>query len=119
MAHSEHTYKEPNDNAEKVWISEEYEAGYGARFQGVAECMTATRCWLAGWQEADREIGAAVLTQGEPSHTEPIAPWSLFGTGRQARACDLPFDAFSPDDWKRSWVKADIAMSLKKGHSNA
>jgi hypothetical protein len=115
MARSEHIYKEPKDGLEKVWIPEEYEAGYGARFQGVSECRTATRCWLAGWQEADREIGTAVLSEGVPWNTEPTAPWSLFGTGRQARACELPFDQFSPDDWKKSWVEADIAMSLESG----
>lgn len=40
-------------------VSGEYEAGYLARFAGSSESWTATACWQAGWQEADRELTAS------------------------------------------------------------
>ena len=110
MANSEHTSRSLNHGVEWSWITEEYEAGYEARFQGVAECGTATPCWRTGWQDADREMAGAALAEG--TNLDATAPWTLFGTGQQARACELPFDELSPDSWKKSWVEADITLSL-------
>ena len=119
MADSEHTYREPDRIADMVWIPEEYEAGYSARFQNVAECITATPCWRAGWQDAGREIAGAAFAEEMFRTADVTVRWSLFGTGSQARGCGLPFDKFSPESWKRSWVKADIALSLAERQRSA
>ena len=107
MANAEDANRELHPNESRAFVAEEYEAGYQGRFQNVAECVTATPCWRAGWQEADREIAIAVRSEQTEATSEP---WSLYGTGHQARTCELPFDEYSADSWKRSWVQADITL---------
>ncbi len=99
-----------------VWFSSEYEAGYQARFAGSSESWTATACWQAGWQEADRELTASgrclttspfdCSTDSDPNDT------SLFGTGELARDYELPFDRTLGDSWKRSWIRRDIELGV-------
>ena len=92
--------------------SEEYQAGYEARLRDEAEYHTATLWWRTGWADADRELrsGAARprIEQGEALDMR----WSNFGTGRQARICQLSFDENQAEAWKRNWVQTDIAISL-------
>lgn len=94
---------------------EEYEAGYQARFTDGSEFITATRAWRSGWQEADREI-AQTRSSGLPTNTS-AAEWSLFGSGRDARICGLPFDTRRDHVWKRSWIKADLELAVKNAPS--
>lgn len=121
MADSEHTYKKLGQGAAETRNAEEYEAGYKARLEGVPECLAATPCWRAGWQEADSdsETAAGATANTMYTNTEVRTPWSLFGTGRQARICNLPFDELCPDSWKRSWVEADIAVGLSQTQRSA
>ena len=114
MADSEHTYKEPKDCVAEARTAEAFEAGYKARLAGVPECHAATSSWQAGWQEADRETAGSGTAETVQINTDVRTPWSLFGTGKEARICDLPFDELCPDTWKRSWVEADITIGLVK-----
>jgi len=94
----------------------EYEAGYQARFADYSESWTATACWQAGWQEADRELTASgrgptsspfdCSTDSDPTES------SLFGTGELARDYKLPFDQTLGDPWKRSWIRRDIRLGM-------
>lgn len=98
----------------KVWFPDEYEAGYRARFAGTSESWTATPCWQAGWQEADRELTVSGRrprsSSVEPSRDAEPADWSHFGTGGTARSYDLPFHQARSDSWKRSWIQRDIEL---------
>ncbi len=97
-----------------VWFPDEYEAGYRARFTGACESWTATACWQAGWQEADRELTASGRrprqSSFDPNGDGEITEWSLFGTGELARSLGLPFDQVRGDVWKRSWIRKDIEL---------
>ncbi len=97
-----------------TWCKDEYEAGYGARFAGTAESWTATPCWRAGWQEADRELTASngYLRSSSVDPNVDLEPmeWSLFGTGNFARDYQLPFDHVRGTAWKRSWIRRDIEV---------
>ncbi len=121
MADTEHTSQELSQSIAETRRAEEFEAGYRARLEGVPECRAATLCWQAGWQEADSDSKTAATAAAWTTHTNSEAriPWSFFGTGRQARLCDLPFDELCPDNWKKSWVEADIAVGLPQRHGNA
>lgn len=116
MADTEHTSQELSQSVAETRRAEEYEAGYKARLEGVPECLAATLCWQAGWHEADSDTESAVTAIVDTMHTnaEVRTPWSLFGTGREARVCNLPFDELCPDSWKRSWVEADIDVGLSQ-----
>jgi hypothetical protein len=112
MAQTEHFDRIPyNDSEQQTWASDEYEAGYQARLRDAAEYHTATLCWRTGWQEADRDlqIGNAMPTGESDDIFRPR--WSDFGTGQDARACELPFD----DSQARPGSEAgpaDIAIRL-------
>lgn len=97
-----------------IWFQDEYEAGYGARFAGTSESWTATPCWQAGWQEADRELTASdrCLRSSSVDPHDDVVPveWSLFGTGNLARNYELPFDHARGTAWKRSWIRRDIEL---------
>lgn len=94
-------------------VANEYEAGYRMRLDGETEFKTATASWRAGWQDADRELLQAGFTLSNTRSSAPICEqWSLYGTGSQARACELPFDVNRGEAWKRSWVAADIQLGL-------
>ena len=113
MADSESFERTPDKIQSHTHVPDEYEAGYRARELGLTEYKTATRSWRAGWQDADHEairsgLSLHVATQNDGAP----AQWSLYGTGRQARACELPFDVDRGDAWKRSWVQADILLGL-------
>ena len=115
MANQKHTSEKLTSDSN--WNADEYEAGYQARFEDVDGCVTATACWQAGWQDADREISARVsMGLEEPRRgAEQDNGLSKFGSGELARACDLPFDAFGSEPWKRSWIRADIARGVQRG----
>lgn len=49
MAHSEHRQSRAMVQS-SPWLVAEYEAGYEARFLEIAQYMTATPSWRAGWQ---------------------------------------------------------------------
>lgn len=115
MAHSEEFHRTPDRVEQRAWVSEEYEAGYQARLQEIAEFKTATPCWRAGWQDAHRELtvcGGPLLSKHIEQDSIP-EQWSLYGTGQDARLCELPFDENREESWKRSWIQADIALGLK------
>jgi hypothetical protein len=92
--------------------SDEYQAGYEARLRDEAEYHTATPWWRTGWADADRELRSCAarprIEQGEALEMR----WSNFGTGQQARICQLSFDENQAEAWKRNWVQTDIAISL-------
>ena len=114
MAHSEEFYRTSHRVERNVWLPDEYEAGYQARLLGVVEFKTATSCWRAGWQEADRELAGNGASEADRANENSIPDqWSLYGTGQMARLCDLPFDEGRAEPWKRSWVQADIELGLQ------
>ncbi len=104
-----------------VWFAGEYEAGYQARIAGSSESWTATACWQAGWQEADRELTASgrCLTSSlfDGSTGSDATESSLFGTGELARNYELPFDRTFGDSWKRSWIRRDIELECLHGRT--
>ncbi len=97
-------------------VSDEYESGYRARQTDATEFKTATRSWRAGWQDANRELENLKEPIEKEFKVKEQANWSLFGSGRQARLCDLPFDEVRSDAWKRDWILTDI--DLKRIRSN-
>ena len=114
MAHSDESYRATDNREQITWVPGEYEAGYQARRQGITEFTTATPCWRAGWQEANREINLSgeAPEQSSRGNTDQ-EQWSLFGRGASARSCELPFDEARGEIWKRSWIQADIALGLR------
>lgn len=115
MADSESLEHRPNEIDRDSLVANEYESGYRMRLEGEAEFRTATPSWRAGWQDADRELRRSGYTLRNSTSEAPLAePWSLYGTGRQARACELPFDVNRGEAWKRSRVEADIALGFAK-----
>jgi hypothetical protein len=92
--------------------SEEYQAGYEARLRDEAEYHTATLWWRTGWADADRELRSGAARSHTQRGEAPGIRWSNFGTGLQARICQLPFDENQAEAWKRDWVQTDIAISL-------
>ena len=113
MAHSEDFHRTSDRVQQYVWIPDEYEAGYQARLQGVVEFKTATSCWRAGWQEADRELAAGGESAADRlDETSIPEQWSLYGTGQMARLCELPFDEARAEPWKRSWIETDIELGM-------
>ena len=119
MTNSEHTFNKLRNGAEEAWGSEEYEAGHGARMLGVPECLTATPCWRAGWQEADREISGAAVSEKRHAVAGMSTLWSPFESGGHARTRGLPFDELCSDSWKRSWIQADIALGILDSQRSA
>lgn len=88
-------------------VSEQYEAGYGARFREEAFSLGATRSWQAGWTDANRELG-----NFEEAFLPLQSSLPFFGTGEEARRRGLPFDPSCSNEWKRGWVEADICIGL-------
>jgi hypothetical protein len=41
------------DDDSAPFNSEQFEAGYLTRLSGVPQCLSATRGWRAGWEDAD------------------------------------------------------------------
>lgn len=91
-----------------VHVAEQYEAGYGARFREEAFSLGATRSWQAGWTDANRELG-----KFEEAFSPAQSSLPFFGTGDEARRRELPFDPSCSEEWKRSWIEADIRMGLE------
>lgn len=119
MEHSEQFHRAPRATEHKVLISPEYEAGYQARLEGFGEYRTATPSWRAGWSDADHDLQSGVLNM-RPESREGVNPQlSTFGTGWDARLCELPFAPQSNEDWKREWILADIALGMiaRKGRA--
>ena len=56
MPNSEQYRPALNAQQTAAYVAAEYEAGYEARRQGLAEYKTATCSWRAGWQDAEREL---------------------------------------------------------------
>ncbi len=116
MAHSEPGPVKAS--ALPCWLSEEFDAGYKARFLEVEEYRTATLSWRAGWQEADRELTWCIAGDWSVEPRTVAHAWSFYGNGEIARACDLPFEARETEEWKRSWVAADIVLGMtRRGRS--
>jgi hypothetical protein len=92
--------------------SEEYQAGYEARLRDEEEYHTATLWWRTGWADADRELRSGAAKPHTEQREALGMRWSNFGTGQQARICQLSFDENQAEAWKRDWVQADIAISL-------
>ena len=105
-------HSRPNSD-ELVW-EEEYEAGYGARYDDSSEFLTATHAWRAGWRDADREIAQGLDSAKDRvgDETASVADWSLLGSGRDARVCGLPFDTRRNHTWKQSWIRADLELGV-------
>ncbi len=99
-----------------VWFPGEYEAGYHARLAGSSESWTATACWQAGWQEADRELadsGQSLCSSPFSCSVDLEATESrVFESGELARNYGIPFDQTLSDSWKRSWIRRDIEVGM-------
>jgi hypothetical protein len=98
--------------------SEHYQAGCDARVRYEGESHTATSWWRTGWADADSELRSRVAKLVVESKAEEVR-WSNFGSGEQARICQLSFDENYADSWKQNWVQTDIAISLGSRRSNA
>jgi hypothetical protein len=114
MAQPEYFDRVPYSDKEQAWASDEYDAGYRARLRDGAEYHTATYCWRTGWQEADRDLQLGTAMPAGDCDDVVEVTWSDFGTGQDARVCELPFDESQVEAWKRSWVQADIAIGLPR-----
>lgn len=98
------------------WSKEDYAAGYGARFAGIALSDSAGHCWRCGWDDADTEALESerhknVLAEGREdvfAHTWGV----LFDSGEDARTNDIPFDEARTEPWKEGWIAADINVGL-------
>ena len=77
MADSKH---EQPCSGELAPVSEQYEAGYAARFRDEAMCVGATASWQVGWSDANRELG-----RFEEAFTPAQVSLPFFGTGEEAR----------------------------------
>ena len=88
-------------------ISEQYEAGYAARYRNEAMSVAATQSWQAGWTDASRELGGF-----EDMFAPSQVSLSFIGSGEEARRQHRPFDASCSEAWKRGWIEADIALGL-------
>ena len=92
--------------------SEEYQAGYEARLRDEAEYHTAPLCGgVPGGLMRIESLSGAARSHPEGGEASGIR-WSNFGTGQQARICQLSFDENQAEAWKRDWVQTDIAISL-------
>jgi hypothetical protein len=112
MARSEQFDLMPDNGGPRGYTSsEQYQAGYDARVRNEAESYTATLWWRTGWAEAERELRSGVAKPFVEGKATEV-PWSSFGSGEQARICQLSFDENQADSWKRNWVQTDIAISL-------
>ena len=94
--------------AAPVHVAEQYEAGYGARFREEPFSLGATRSWQAGWNDANRELG-----KFEEAFSTAQSSLPFFGTGDEARRRELRFHPVCSEEWKRSWIGADIRMGLE------
>jgi hypothetical protein len=119
MDHSEYFDCSPGEPEHEILISAEYEAGYQARLLGSDEYRTATPSWRSGWSDADHDLQSGVLTEGSSDRDQTEGQWSAFGSGWDARLCDLPFAAQGSEDWKRDWILADIALGVTVGKGRA
>jgi hypothetical protein len=97
-----------NEAAIPAHVAEQYEAGYGARFRDEAYSLGATRSWQAGWNDANRELG-----KFDEAFSPAQSSLPFFGTGDEARRRELPFDSSCSEEWKRSWIEADINVGLE------
>ncbi len=106
MADSEHGAEELSE--EKLMaVSEQYEAGYAARYHNEPMSVGATGSWQAGWSDASRELGSF-----EQIFAPAQVSLQFCGTGEEARRRGLPFDASCSEVWKRDWIEADIALGI-------
>ena len=117
MEHSEHFDCTPHRAKDGGLVSAEYEAGYRVRVEGSGDYRSATQSWRSGWSDADHDFQSGVLSNCSGCFEDADSQWSTFGSGWNARLCDLPFDVQSGCDWKREWVLADITLgiAMKKG----
>lgn len=88
-------------------VSEEYEAGYAARYCGEPMSVGATGSWQSGWTDASRELGSF-----EDMFAPTQVSLSFVGTGEDARRRGLPFDSSCSAAWKRAWIETDIALGM-------
>ena len=95
----------------QIWISEEFEAGYQASLAGASESRTATPCWRAGWQEAQREMAVSEHPDVLSIDGEDVLPLS----GREARLFGFAFRSDQAEQWKRAWIEADLQCSQGTG----
>lgn len=100
MEHSEHFDCSPR-RADEVLVSVQYEAGITLVLQVFGHHFTATPSWRAGWNDADHDVQSGVLNSRSAWSESTSSQWSTFGTGWDARLCELPFDVHSSPDWKR------------------
>lgn len=94
MEHSERDCT-PHRAKDEVLVSVEYEAGYQARIESSEDYRTATPSWRSGWDDADHDLQSGALSNCSGHFEPPSSQWSNFGTGRDARLCELPFDVKS------------------------
>ncbi|MGI4831562.1 MAG: hypothetical protein ACRYFU_25775 [Janthinobacterium lividum] len=113
MAHLDEFKRAPDRVEQNVRVPDEYEAGHQARVAEAVEFKTATNCWRAGLQKADRELAGS----GEPAvdrvdETAIFEQWNPYGTGQMAQVCELPLGETRAEPWKRSWIQADLELGL-------
>ena len=96
-----------NAAANPIPVTEQYEAGYSARFREDSFSIGATRSWQAGWNDANRELG-----KFEEAFSPAQSSLPFFGTGDGKRH-ELPFDPSCSEEWKRSWIEADISVGVE------
>jgi hypothetical protein len=112
MARSEQFDLMPDNGDPRSYTSsDEYQAGYESRMRNEGESHTATPWWRTGWADAESELRSGVAKLVVESKAEEVR-WSSFGSGEQARICQLSFDENQADSWKQNWVQTDIAISL-------
>jgi hypothetical protein len=112
MARSEQFDLMPDNSGPRGYTSsEEYQAGYEARMRNEAESHTATLWWRTGWADAERELRSGAAKPLVERKSIEVT-WSSFGSGEQARICQLPFDERQTESWKRNWVQTDVAISF-------
>ena len=100
----------------KHWKTEEYVAGYRARFSDIPDYEKAHHCWRCGWENADTEALESkrhrrVVAAGREDHFEGIRG-NLFDSGKAARANGISFDEDRTEPWKEGWVAVDIELGM-------
>ncbi len=100
----------------KDWRSEEYAAGYRARFSEIPAYDGAPQCWRCGWEDADTEAlefhrHRRVVAEGKEDHFEKTRG-NLFDSGKAARANGIFFDEYRTVPWKEGWIAADIQLGM-------
>jgi len=100
----------------KHWKTEEYVAGYRARFSDIPDYEKAHHCWRCGWENADTEALESkrhrrVVAAGREDHFEGTRG-NLFDSGKAARANGISFDEDPTEPWKEGWVAVDIELGM-------